>query len=243
MRPTCAHSDASAPTPHQPSCEAIDHARNVATRARAPRRRARVASSCVRRVDVRRLRRRGRSSVNRRSRIATPRRTAIACHQPLHAQTQNVTQPRSNDTHARTRPSPAVRHTRCAPLHAPTHPTPPPTHTTTHAITPHHTTHHTDLTTLHAKRTTASRRHKGQGTHESRRSTRHASLRAQVVAREVSGLARRASPHAPHRRRHPHVLTTHGAGTRRLTHSTHSPPRTARTQPHASQHVVANEKS
>jgi hypothetical protein len=152
VHPTCAHSDASAPTPHQPSCEAIDHARNVATRARAPRRRARVG-----RVVVCPPRRRappapprtelGESALAHRN-ASSNRSKTIACHHPLHTQTQNVTQPRSNDTHARTRPSPAVRHTRCAPLHAPTHPTLPP-HTTTHAITPHHTTPHTTPTSRH----------------------------------------------------------------------------------------------
>jgi hypothetical protein len=126
------------------------HAKQSTTRAMSQRARARAraSASSSRRVVVHPPRRRAppappRSSVNRRSRTATPRRTVLKQSPAAIRSTRRHKTPRhgtpqtpAHQRHPRTRPSPAVRHTRCASLHEPTHARkhpPPPTPTSRHS--------------------------------------------------------------------------------------------------------------
>jgi hypothetical protein len=114
-----------------PTATRISRSSAQCRKARAPRRRARVASSCAASSGVASRRRRARSIGA--SRIATPfsKPSPAPIRTAPHRHKRHGTAPQTpaHQRHPRTRPSPSVRHTRCAPLHC----TSQRTHARTHA--------------------------------------------------------------------------------------------------------------
>ena len=171
MHPTCAHSDASAPTPHQPSCEAIDHARNVATRAHAPRRRARVG-----RVVVCPPRRRAPPAPPRTElgESALAHRNASSNRSPSPATIRSTRRHKTSRNHAVTTPTHAhAPHRQCATL----------------AV--HHCTRQRTLPTHNDSRDHTTPHHTPHRPHDTARQTDH-----RVAAPQRPGHARVASQHA-----------------------------------------------